>query len=202
MDLSLDLAGLVRLVFTEKRTGGDPAERGQHMEQQKKKVDGFRFMPPGLGAWVQSFIPDEPFNGTIPWTPLSRPLKQTTVAAVTTAGIRCKSDPPFDMEREKREPTWGDPTYRCIPRKTTAADIDVHHLHINTEYIRRDLDVMLPLQRLAEFEADGIIGRLAPTAYSFYGFQWQNERFLDEAIRPMVPKMKAEEVEAVLLTPA
>jgi D-proline reductase (dithiol) PrdB len=172
------------------------------MEQQKKSVDGFRFMPPGLAAWVQSFIPDEPFSGPIPWTQLSRPLNQATVTAITSAGISCKSDPPFDMERERREPTWGDPTYRCIPRDTTAADIDVNHLHINTDYIRQDLNVILPLNRLAEFEDEGIIGRLAPTAFSFYGFQWQNERFIDEAIRPMVPKMKAEAVEAVLLTPA
>ena len=172
------------------------------MNQQEKKVDGFRFMPPGLAAWVQTFIPDEQFSGPIPWTPLSQPLNQTTVALVTSAGISCKSDPPFDMEREKQEPTWGDPTYRCIPRETTAADIDVSHLHINTDYIRQDMDVMLPLKRLAEFEAEGIIGRLAPTAYSFYGFQWQNQRFIDEGIRPMVPKMKAEGVQAVLLTPA
>jgi D-proline reductase (dithiol) PrdB len=172
------------------------------MEQQKKSVDGFRFMPPGLAAWVQSFIPNEPFSGPIPWTPLSHPLNQGTVTAITSAGISCKSDPPFDMERERREPTWGDPTYRCIPSDTSAADIDVNHLHINTDYIRQDLNVILPLNRLAEFEDEGIIGRLAPTAYSFYGFQWQNDRFIDEAIRPMVPKMQAEEVEAVLLTPA
>ena len=172
------------------------------MDQEQKKVDGFRFMPPGLAAWVQTFIPDEEFSGPIPWTPLPRSLNQVTLTLVTSAGISCKSDPPFDMQREQSEPTWGDPTYRCIPRETTAADVDVNHLHISTEYIQQDLDVMLPLQRMAEFEAEGIIGRLAPTAYSFYGFQWQNDRFLDEGIRPMIPKMQAEEVEAVLLTPA
>lgn len=172
------------------------------MNQQRKRVDGFRFMPPGLAAWVQGFIPDEPFGGPIPWTPLSGPLNQTTVALVTSAGISRKSDPPFDMEREKREPTWGDPTYRCIPRDTAAGQIEVNHLHINTGYIKKDINVMLPLDRLAEFETEGIVGRLAPTAYSFYGFQWQNERFIDEAIRPMVPLMKAEQAEAVLLTPA
>jgi hypothetical protein len=172
------------------------------MEQRQKKVDGFRFMPPGLAAWIQTFIPHEEFSGPIPWTPLPRPLSEATVALVTSAGVSCKSDPPFDMQREMREPTWGDPTWRSIPRESTAADIDVNHLHINTDFIRQDLDVMLPLKRMAEFEAEGIIGRLAPTAYSFYGFQWQNQRFIDEGIRPMVPEMKAEAVEAVLLTPA
>ena len=191
----------MRVVFLEVMVS-DPAEREAFMDQQTKKVDGFRFMPPGLAAWVQTFIPEEEFSGPIPWTPLPRPLNQATLALITSAGISCKSDPPFDMQREKREPTWGDPTYRSIPRDTAAADVDVRHLHINTDYIRKDLDVMLPLKRMAEFEAEGIIGHLAPTAYSFYGFQWQNQRFIDQAIRPMVPKMKAEQVEAVLLTPA
>jgi len=169
---------------------------------ENKRVDGFRFLPPSLKAWVRTFIPDEGFTGDIPWTPLMKPVSQTVLAAVTSAGISLKSDPPFDMEREKREPLWGDRSFRVIPRGATERDIAVNHLHINTRYIEQDLNVMLPLGRLAEFEAEGIIGRLAPTAYSFYGFQWQNTDFLAEAVAPIAARMRAEEVEAVLLTPA
>jgi len=172
------------------------------MEQQEKRVDGFRFLPPGLKAWVQTFIPEEEFKGSIPWTPMSKPLNQTTIALVTSGGISLKSDPPFDMEREKREPLWGDRSFRMIPRETTEKDIDVNHLHINTSYVKRDINVILPLARIAEFEQGKIIGRLAATAYSFYGFQWQNTEFLSEAIEPISKKMKLEKVEAVLLTPA
>ncbi len=167
-----------------------------------KKVDGFRFLPPGLRAWVKSFIPDEDFKGAIPWTPMSKPLHQITLALITSAGISLKSDKPFDMEREKREPLWGDRTYRKIPRGTTEKDIDVNHLHINTNWIKKDINVMLPIQRMEEFEKEGVIGRLAPTAFSFYGFQWQNLDFLKESIEPISVLMKEEGVEAILLTPA
>ncbi len=172
------------------------------MEQGEKKVDGFRFLPPGLAAWVRKFIPDEEFQGFIPWTPLAKPLSQTTLALVTSAGISIKTDPPFDMEREKREAVWGDRSCRTIPRGTAEKDIEVNHLHIKTSYIKQDINVILPLARMAEFEGEKIIGRLAPTAYSFYGFQWQNTDFLKEAIEPISRKMKAEKVEAVLMTPA
>jgi D-proline reductase (dithiol) PrdB len=172
------------------------------MEQGKKIVDGFRFLPPGLKAWVQTFIPDEEFKGPIPWAAMSKPLNQTTIALVTSAGISLNSDPPFDMEREKREPLRGDRSYRAIPRGTTENEIEVNHLHINTKYIKQDINVILPLTRMEEFENEGIIGRLAPTACSFYGFQWQNNNFLKEAIAPISKKMKEEKVEAVLLTPA
>jgi D-proline reductase (dithiol) PrdB len=170
--------------------------------EQMKMVDGFRFLPPGLKAWMKTFIPDEDFKGTIPWTPMSKPLNQTTLALVTSAGISLKTDPPFDMEREKKDPLWGDRSFRVIPRGTTGKDIDVNHLHINTNYAKQDINVILPLARMAEFEKEKIIGRLAPTAYSFYGFQWQNTDFLKEAIEPISKMMKDEKVEAVLLTPA
>ena len=172
------------------------------MEHGEKRVDGFRFLPPGLKAWVHTFIPDEEFQGVVPWTPLSKPLRQTTVSLVTSAGISLKTDPPFDMEREKGEPLWGDRSYRVIPKGTTEKDVDVNHLHINTSYIKQDINVILPLTRMAEFEQEGVIGRLASTSYSFYGFQWQNTNFLEEAIKPMSQNMKQEGVEAVLLTPA
>lgn len=172
------------------------------MREVEKKVDGFRFLPPSLKAWIQTFIPDEEFKGFIPWTPMSKPLSKTTLALVTSAGISLKTDPPFDMEREKREPTWGDRSFRMIPRGTTEKDIDVNHLHINTTYIKQDINVILPLTRMAEFEQEGIIDRIAPTAYSYYGFQWQNTDFLKEAFDPISKRMKHEGVEAVLMTPA
>ena len=70
----------------------------------EKIVDGFRFLPPGLKAWTKTFIPDEEFKGYIPWTPIPKPLGQMTFLLVTSSGISLKSDPPFDMEREKRTP--------------------------------------------------------------------------------------------------
>jgi D-proline reductase (dithiol) PrdB len=172
------------------------------MEKMEKGVDGYRFLPPSLAAWVRTFIPEGAFEGPIPWTPLAKPLNSAIIALVTSAGISLKSDAPFAMEREKREPVWGDRSFREIPRKTTEKEIDVNHLHIKTDYIRQDINVMLPLRRMEELEQEGIIGRLAETAYSFYGFQWENTDFLTEAIAPMSRKMKDEEVDGVLLTPA
>jgi D-proline reductase (dithiol) PrdB len=172
------------------------------MENSAKIVDGFRFLPPSLSAWIGSYIPAAEYTGAIPWTPLSKPLREAAIALVTSAGMSVKTDPPFDMEREKVEPTRGDRSFRTIPRDTTEKNIDVNHLHINTSYIREDLNVMLPLNRLIEFESEGLIGRLAPSAYSFYGFQWDGTDFLTEAIEPMCERMKDEGVDAVILTPA
>lgn len=172
------------------------------MTTATEQVDGFRFLPPGLAAWIRMFIPTRDFDGPIPFQVPTKPLSECTVALVTSAGISLASDPPFDMEREKREPTWGDPSYRKIPQTASQDEIRVNHLHINTTYIEKDVNVMLPIAHLRQFARDGIIGRSAPTAYSFYGFQWQRTEFLNEAVRPIAAQMREEGVDAALLTPA
>ena len=172
------------------------------MAETSKVVDGFLFMPPALRAWISKDIPDQPFSGRIPWTPPGKSIRETTFSLITTAGISMKSDPPFDMEREKREPTWGDPSYREIPQTATERDIEVSHLHINTTHIKQDINVMLPLTRFKEFEKEGLIGKLSPTCYSYYGFQLNPATLLNETMPKVAERMRHENVEAVLLTPA
>ena len=172
------------------------------MNAQSKVVDGFRFMPPSLRAWLQKDIPEMNFTGEIPWTPLRKPIAQTTFSLMTSAGIGLKIDEPFDMDREKREPTWGDPTHREIPCDTEEACIELNHLHINTRYIKEDLNVMLPMRRFCEFEDEGIIGHLARTCYSYYGYQLEPSYLLEQTMPKVAAKMKQEGVEAVMLTPA
>ena len=172
------------------------------MPASYKKINGFYFMPPSLSAWIGQTIPDQEFDGEIPWTPLRKPISETVFSLMTSAGINMKTDPDFDMQREKEEPTWGDPSYRKISKSATPVDIHVNHLHINTQYIKQDLNVTLPLDRFTEFETEGVIGALAPTSYSYYGYQTDPTVLLQETMPKVVADMKSEGVEAVLLTPA
>lgn len=172
------------------------------MAKQPKTVDGFCFMPPSLRAWMMKSIPEKDFQEDIPWTPMQKPVKDTSFALMTSAGISLKTDPDFDMDREKREPTWGDPSFRKIPQTATEADININHLHINTGYIKKDINVILPINRFREFEEEGIIGKLVPTSYSYYGFQLDPTLLLEETMPEVASHMQKEDVEAVLLTPA
>jgi len=172
------------------------------VEINEKVVDGFRFMPPTLRAWLRKDIPETDYMGEIPWTPLKKPLSRTMFSLMTSAGINLKADPPFDMEREKREPFWGDPTHREIPRDTSQDQIDANHLHVDTSFIKDDINVILPITRFAEFEREGLIGSLAPTCYSFYGYQHDFTVLMEITMPKVAAKMHDEGVEAVVLTPA
>ena len=101
-----------------------------------------------------------------------------TISLVTSGGISLKSDPPFDMEREKREPLWGDRSYRTIPRRTTEKDIEVNHLHIKTNYIKKDINVILPLSRMAEFEEERIMYNMRTIGSGNFSFELLEYQFL------------------------
>ena len=60
-----------------------------------KQVDSYRFLDRVTKKMVQSWIRlAEPCP--IPWTPLSRPLEECTVALLSSAGLALNTDRPFD----------------------------------------------------------------------------------------------------------
>jgi len=164
-------------------------------------VDSFKYLPRSIAAYYQTLRADR--ADPIPWTPLSKPLSQCRFALVTTAGIYEKGrDAPFDAEREKREPMWGDPTYRRIRRDVAQGQIGASHLHINNRDILADVNIVLPLDRFAELETEEVIGSLAPTAYSFMGYQPNTSEWRERYGPEVAGLLKDEAVDAVLLTPA
>lgn len=165
-----------------------------------KQVDGLRFAGPAARI-LQQTIPTEPQYERIPWTPLLTPLPACRVALLTTAGVSLRSDLPFNLERERQEPTWGDPSFRRIPSSATANDVDINHLHINTAYAQQDLNVVLPLQRFQELEQSGEIGSLAPTSYSIMGFNTDPTELVCHTAPQIVEGMYAEGVDVAVLVP-
>lgn len=148
--------------------------------------------------FVEAYRPWET-EGEIPWTPVRKPLRECTVALVTTAGVHHRSQPPFDM----RDPE-GDPGFRELDGVTIGEDFRITHDYYDHTDAEQDLDIVLPLARLREFEDEGIIGRLAGTHFSFMGHI--DGRHIPALIENNAPQMaawlKAEGVDVVLLTPA
>jgi D-proline reductase (dithiol) PrdB len=181
-----------------------PPSKSHHPQEPSVTVDSFKFLPRIIAAFYQMTELDD--LGPIPWTPLSKPLSECKLSLVTTGGIYHRpTQEPFDIEQEKEEPTWGDPSYRAIPSNMTQSQVGVSHLHINTAPILDDINVLLPIDRVRSLVRDGQLGALADTVYSFMGYQgfppntqdWQSNYGPEVARR-----MKQEKVDCVLLTPA
>lgn len=164
-------------------------------------VDSFRFLPRSIAAYYQNMTVQR--EDPVPFTPLVKPLSQCRFALVTTAGIYDEEkEPPFDTEREKREPMWGDPSFRRIQRDVHQENIGACHLHTNNRDVLLDMNILLPVQRFLELESEGVIGSLAPTSYSFMGYQPNTTAWREQYGPEAAALMKDEAVDAVLLTPS
>jgi D-proline reductase (dithiol) PrdB len=165
-------------------------------------VDPWRFAGSTLERLLSPGIPETPTHPPIPWTPVTKRLSESRVALLSTAGLSMRGDPPFDMEGERQRPTWGDPSWRRLRADATSQTIVANHLHIDTGYIERDLDVALPLQRLRELVAVGRVGSLAASHYSIMGFQGRDTGTLENESAPAIAAaMRSEEVDLALLAP-
>ena len=129
-----------------------------------------------------------------PWTPMGKPLAQSKLALVTSAGIHLRGDQPFSR---------GETSYRVIPSDTRAADIIQSHFSIGFDRtaIYRDLNVTFPMDRLNELVERGVVGSLSQNYYSFMGALRDPSRMIEETGPEVAQKLKDEGVDVVLLTP-
>jgi D-proline reductase (dithiol) PrdB len=172
------------------------------MSGAPRQVDPWRFAGSFLAKVLGGRIPDTPSHPPIPWTPVAKPLAASKVALLSTAGLSMRGDTPFDMDYERAHPTKGDGSWRAIRADATSASIDANHLHIDTGYIARDLNVALPLDRLRERVAAGEVGAMADTHYSVMGYQGNDSAKLENESAPAIAAaMKREEVDLALLAP-
>jgi D-proline reductase (dithiol) PrdB len=168
--------------------------------QVTSQVDSYRFLKGVARRMIKSWISLEKPRD-IPWTPLCKPLHQCSVALISSAALALATDRPFDQQVERQNPWFSDPSFRVIPRDTTAKDIRIYHLHINPDFVQQDINCALPVQRLIELETSGDIGRAATSHYSFIGYTCQPERLLDESVPAIIGKLREETVDVVVLVP-
>ena len=90
------------------------------------------------------------------------PLAQRTVTLISTAGLIMRGERPV-APRDTR--------YRVIPHRAAANDIVMSHVSVNFDRtgFQRDLNVILPRDRLQELADKQVIGAVADEHYAFMG---------------------------------
>ncbi len=160
-------------------------------------VQLFRRLPWLGEAWARRrrFVESD----SVPWAPMDKPVRQSVIALVTTAGVHRRTDPPFDMN----DPD-GDPSLRVVPIDAPRDELTITHKYYDHSAADRDLNVVLPVDRLRELAATGHVGGVAPRVYSFMGHvDGAHVRTLMATTAPEVARrLRADGAEAVVLTPA
>jgi D-proline reductase (dithiol) PrdB len=135
-------------------------------------------------------------NDELAWTPLRRPLAQCAVALVSTAGVRQRGQPPFDLMNEQ-----GDATFREIPGDASVQEIVVEHSHYDTKDANEDPNVVFPLDRLRELASEGTIGAAGSLHIGMMGWNPNGERVKREAAPAIARRLEDTGADVVILTP-
>ncbi len=132
---------------------------------------------------------------------LKRPLNESRIALVTTAGLRAAGQEDFDHSIK-----MGDPSFREISNQI--GDIDIRMLvesHRSYAFdrtgIRDDMNLVFPLDRFDELESKNLIGQLNHRHFSFMGSIVGPRRLIEETAPRVADMLREDNVDAVFLTP-
>ena len=133
----------------------------------------------------------EPFDSQ-PWAE-GPALAQRRVALITSAGLHRATDRAFSLV---------DLSYRVIPGNIAADDLTMTHssVHFDRTGFREDVNLVFPIDRLRELEAEGVIGSIADYHYSLMGAGWLPHQ-IEPTMRELARLLREDEVDAVCLVP-
>lgn len=132
-----------------------------------------------------------------PWTPLTKNLRECRVSMLTSGGVSCFWQPPFDPRARN------DLRVLEIPRNAPAGEFVINDDYYDHSDADRDINCVFPIERMRELEAEGVIGELAPRLYSgFMGRIYTRTAVLQDAAPALVAKLREDHVDAFVLVPA
>jgi len=136
-------------------------------------------------------------NINAPFAPMRRALPMLNLALISSAGAYIDGTQAFDVEARD-----GDASYKEIPIEVEAADLLYAGRGYDATAVREDRNVQIPIDRLVEYEGNGVIGRLNNVWWSLNGWI-PNAQIVAEQLAPQIAERVARyEVQAALLIPA
>lgn len=156
-------------------------------------------MRPGLWETVNERYPGSMITKTdfVKLAKLSKPLNESRLSFVSTAGVQTKNTMPFDTVHPV-----GDYSFRRVPTDSETSDLEIHQLKYPTFGAEKDLNVIFPIERLRELVAEKFIGSLTENFYSFIGYNMDAERLENTLAEDIADAVEAEKPDVVLLAPA
>lgn len=136
-------------------------------------------------------------NVYAPFTPARRALPMTNLALISSAGAYIDGTEPFDMESKD-----GDLNFREIPIEVEAEDLLYAAKGYDATAVKEDRNVQIPIERLLEYEANAVIGRLNHVWWSLSSYIPNAARVANELAPRIAERLKSYEVQAALLVPA
>ncbi len=132
-----------------------------------------------------------------PFTPLKTPVKEASVALISSGGVSMDDQKPFDP--------WAvnGLDFREIPSDTPFKRLNLNHNYFDHRDAVKDLNCVFPIKRLQELEQEGEIGCLASVAISLgMGRLYKRTALQNETVPKILDVLKQQKADAALLVAA
>ena len=136
-------------------------------------------------------------NTNAPFTPMRRSLPMLNLALISSAGAYIDGTEPFDTESRD-----GDINFREIPIEVEAEDLLYAAKGYDATAVKEDRNSQIPVERLLEYEANAVIGRLNNVWWSLSSWIPNASLVATELAPKLAERLKGYEVQAALLIPA
>ncbi len=132
----------------------------------------------------------------VPFTPFDMDLSKATIAIVTAAGVHQKDQEAFNIADE-----LGDLTYRLMGEDVESSNLMVTHHHYEHEDADSDINVVFPIDRLRELQAEGFIGGIARKHIGYMGYTMRLKDMYEQTAVQIANEIdKGSRADAVILT--
>lgn len=134
----------------------------------------------------------------VPWTPLRKPLAESRLALISSAGFILPG-----QERFQGNLAGGDGSFREIPAGVDVASLADAHRSDSFDHTGMDSDPNLafPIDRLRELAAAGRIGEVNHRHLSFMGSITAPGRLMRDHAPEAARRLREDGVDAALLVP-
>ena len=153
-----------------------------------------------LSLALRAFLKAYPWRRIdhVPGAVLEKPLTECRVALVSSAGLVAPKDEPFNTSVR-----GGDHSYRLIPSDIDVQTLEDHHRSKSYSHsgVEADRNMGLPLDRLCEMAAVGVIGSVAPRHISLMGSITSAGRFVRGTAPAIADLLVADDVDLALMIP-
>lgn len=147
------------------------------------------------------FVETYPFR-TVDWKPgarLAKPLAQSKLALISSAGLYLPGQPPFDVTFR-----GGDFSFRELPNTLDVRRLKIAHRSSDFDQTgaREDRNLVFPLDRFHELAEKGDIGGLNNRHFSLMGSISAPGRLISNSAPRIAEMLIEDKVDAAFLVPA
>ncbi|HEV8591625.1 MAG TPA: glycine/sarcosine/betaine reductase selenoprotein B family protein [Pyrinomonadaceae bacterium] len=132
-----------------------------------------------------------------PFTPVKRALPMLNLALISSAGAYIDGTDAFDTESRD-----GDLNFREVPIEVESGDLLYAAKGYDPHAVKQDRNVQIPIERLLEYQANAVIGKLNEVWWSLSPWIPNAAKVADEIAPKLAERLHRYGTQAALLIPA